>query len=224
MNRFKKDLASNITLLCVLVFSAVHLLLLTLNLFNVTNFALPYGFSYITAYILMIFSFALYIGCFFVENIKRLTIPTWFKIMFYIAFFLFTNVYYILGLYQNIIFMLAFVAYIAFLINIIALAVHFHVNKDEHNKLKLSTMGLIFNTATYSVALSALVLFIISLVKIIIGTNTLLTGFIFEFLTMLVVCAVIEIMFAVSHKKSKRIINKFLIKFNPKQISRSVKK
>ncbi len=224
MKKFKKDLVSNITLICVLAFSGVHLLLLTLNLFNVTKFALPSGFSYIAAYVLMVLCFAFYVAAFFVENIKQLVIPTWLKVLFYVAFFVFTNVYYILGLYKNIISMLVFVAYIAFLLNIVALSIHFNVNKDEKNKLKSTTFGLIFNTSTYSVALSAFAIFILSIFKLIFASNhATLANLVFEMLTAFVVCTIIQILLAVSHKKSKKLINNCLVKIVPKTISPSVK-
>lgn len=226
MGKFKKDLACNITLICVLAFSAVHLLLLTLNLFNVTNFNLPENFSYIFAYILMIFCLGLYILGFWIDNIKTLKIPTWFKVMFYIAFFIFTNVYYIAGLYHNIFFVVIFIAYISFLLNICAISICFNINKDEKNKLKISTKTLIFNTTTYAISLCSLALFLISIIKVIfvgIFAFTSLIHFIIEMSTMLVVCGLMATILALSHKKSKVIINKCLIKIVPKTISPSVK-
>ena len=147
MGKFRKNLVTNTTLICVLAFSIIHLLLLVLNLFNVTDFNLPNNFSYLTAFILMVLCFILYVIGFLVENIKALKIPSWFKMLFYIAFFVFTNVYYILGLYQNMFFMLVFVAYIALILNICALSIYYNINKDEKNKLKSSTKELIFNVA-----------------------------------------------------------------------------
>ncbi len=226
MKNFKKDLACNITLICVLAFSFVHLLMLTLNLFGATNFALPSGFSYITAYILMIFCFALYILGFWIENLRTLKIPTWFKMTFYIAFFIFTNVYYILGLYQNFIFMLIFVAFIAAILNVFALSIYFNISKDDKNKLKASTKMLVFNTTTYSVALCSLALFIISIAKVLFGATYIvgaLLTFVIEMSVMLQVCAIFSVMFAISHKKTKRIINGSLIKVIQKTISPSVK-
>ena len=226
MGKFKKDLACNITLICVLAFSAIHLLLLTLNLFNITKFNLPSNFSYIFAYVLMIFCFALYVLGFWIDSIKTLKIPTWFKMMFYIAFFIFTNVYYIAGLYNNLFFVIIFVAYISFLLNICAISICFNINKDEKNKLKMSTKSLIFNTTTYAVALCSLALFIFSIAKIIfVGSFafTSLTDFIIEMTTMLVVCAIMATILTLSHKKSKVIINNCLIKIVPKTITPSVK-
>ena len=91
---FKKDLACNITLICVLSLSFIYFMLLTLNLFNVFAFNFPQSFSYITAYLLMILCFGLYVLGFFIETRKSIKIPTWLKMTFYVAFFIFTNIYY----------------------------------------------------------------------------------------------------------------------------------
>ena len=223
---FKKDLASNIVLICVLAFSGIHLLLITLNLFNVTHFALPTNFSYITAYILMIICFCLYILGFWIERLKNLKIPTWFKMTFYISFFLFTNVYYILGLYYNLFFSLVFVACLALFFNICGLSVYFNMTKDDKNKLKASTKELIFNSTAYSIVLCALSLFVISTMKVLFCSTFVfssLTSFVFEMLTMLVTTAIVATIFAISHRKKKIVINNCLIKIIPKTISPSIK-
>lgn len=226
MNKFKKNLAGNITLISVLVFSVIHLILLTLNLFNVLDFVLPKNFSFIFAYILMILCFSLFIVAFWIENLNTLKIPTWFKILFYVAFYVFTNVYYLFGLYSNIFFMIIFVSYVALLLNVCSLSIYFNVNKDEKNKLKSSTKTLIFNSAVYSIALCILAEFIISVIKIIFfatSSNTTLLAFVIEFSTMIAVCLTTTLMFAFSHRKSKKIINGCLIKIIPRNITPSVK-
>ena len=103
MNSFKKDLACNIALIVALVFSVVHLIVLTLGLFGTITLNVYEEFNYIFAYILVVLSLALFILSFFITKIKGLVVPAWFRIMFYIAFFLFTNTYYIIGGYRNII-------------------------------------------------------------------------------------------------------------------------
>ena len=223
---FKKDLACNITLICVLSLSLVYFVLLTLNLFNVFSFAFPQSFSYITAYLLMILCFGLYILGFFIESRKNIKIPTWFKMTFYIAFFIFTNIYYVFGLYHNLVTLLMFVAFITFILNIIALSLYFNLNKDENNKLKASTKGFIFNTSIYSVAISSVAIFLISAFNVIFLSTYIfstLSIFVIEMTTSLVVCAVVSTIFAFSHKKSKIIINNCLIKVTKNTIVRSLK-
>ena len=112
---FREDLLCNITLICTLVFSGIHLLLLTLNLFGITNFEFYANFSYVIAYILVIASLALYIFGFYTYHFSKIYMPAWFRMLFYIAFYLFTNVYYILNWFNTIVGLIFFYAYISFI-------------------------------------------------------------------------------------------------------------
>lgn len=227
MNEFKKDLACNITLICVLAFSAIHIALLTLNLFGVTELAFFEGFNYLIAYILVIVCLLLYIFGFFITKIKNLELPKWFRIMFYIAFYLFTNVYYCLGLFGNMVALVFFFAYIAFLVNIISLSVFYNVNKDEKNRLKSTNTYLVTSVFFYSVAINALVQFVIDAVKVFAFPNyifTTLMAFVVEMSAMLLVTIVMTVIFASSLSKTKSLINGCLIKIgNNKKSTRTVK-
>ena len=100
---FREDLLCNVTLICTLSFSVIHLLILTLNLFGVTRFVFHENFNYIVAYILVVASLALYVFGFYIYKFARLYIPAWFRMLFYIAFYLFTNIYYILGWFNALV-------------------------------------------------------------------------------------------------------------------------
>lgn len=215
MNEFKKDLACNITLISVLSFTLIHLLILTLNLFGVTELNFHEDFSYLIAYILVVVCLLLYIAGFFISKSKDLVIPAWFRMMFYIAFYLFTNVYHICGFYHNIYTIILFFAYVAFLVNIIALSVFYNVQKDEKNRLKSTSKFLITTVFFYATAINALIQFAINMVKAFIVPKyefaTLMT-FVVEMSTMLLVTIVMTIIFSASLKKSKTLINGCLIK------------
>ncbi len=217
MKNFKKDIICNTTLISVLVFTLVHLMLITFNIFGVTHFALPASFNYLVAYVMVVVCLALYMGGFFISKVKGLVIPVWFRMMFYVAFYLFTNVYYICGFFHNIYTLIIFFAYIAFLVNIIALAVFFNTQKDEKNRLKSTSKFLITTVFFYSVAINAIIQFVMNAIKVFFVPNykfaTLLT-FVIEMSTMLFVTIVITIIFSLSLKKSKTIINGCLIKVN----------
>ena len=227
MNEFKKDLACNITLICVLAFSFVHIALLTLNLFGVTELAFFEGFNYLIAYILVIVCLLLYIFGFFITKFKDIEMPKWFRMMFYIAFYLFTNVYYCLGMFQNIWALVLFFAYIAFLVNIISLSVFYNVNKDEKNRLKSTNTYLVTSVFFYSVATNALVQFVINAVKVFAFQNyifTTLMAFVVEMSTMILVTIIMTVIFASSLNKTKSLINGCLIKIgNSKRSTRTVK-
>lgn len=214
---FREDLLCNVTLICALVFTCVHLMLVTFNLFGLTKFGLPENFSYVVAYILVIISLALYVFGFYLYRFSRLYIPAWFRMLFYIAFFIFTNIYYICGFFGSMLGLIFFFAYIAFLACIISLSIYFNTQKDEKNKLKIAPKSLITSVFFYSIAGNALLQFVINLVKVIFFGSykfTTLSAYLIEFGTMIAVCSAVSIAFAVSLALSKRFINACLIKIN----------
>ena len=216
---FKEDLLCNITLICTLSFTCIHLLLLTLNLFGVTRFVLHENFNYIVAYILVIASLALYVFGFYLYRFSNMYIPTWFRMLFYIAFYLFTNVYYILGCFNHLLGLIFFFAYVAFLMSIASLSIYFNSQKDEKNKLKIAPKSLLSSVYFYSIAGNALLQFIINLVKVIFFKTyklSTLTVYLAEFGTMIGVATIVIILFAISLSKSKTFINACLIKFYSK--------
>ncbi len=212
---FKEDLLCNITLICTLSFTCIHLLLLTLNLFGVTRFGLNAGFSYIVAYILVIASLALYIFGFYIYRFSNLFIPAWFRMLFYIAFYLFTNVYYILGWFSCLLGLIFFYAYIAFLMCIISLSIYFNTQKDEKNKLKIAPKSLLSNVFFYSLAGNAVLQFVINIIKVAFFSDykfATLSTYLVEFGTMIGVSVTIVIVFAISLARTKTFINACLIK------------
>ena len=141
--------------------------------------------------------------------------PSWFRILFYVAFFLFTNTYYILNWYASIIGLIAFFAYFAFIISIICLSVYFNVEKDNKNKLKTVPKHLIVNVYFYSLAIQAIFQFFVNLVKALAFPkyefSNLLT-YTIEFGTMFAVTTIMVLLFALSLYSSKKFINACLIK------------
>lgn len=212
---FKEDLMCNITLICVLAFSCVHLLLLTLNIFGVTRFALPENFNYIVAYILSILCLCLYVFGFYLYRFTHLYIPSWFRMLFYIAFYIFTNLYYVLGLFGSVLGLIFFFAYIGFLTCIICLSIYFNTQKDEKNKLRVASKSLVSSVFFYSVAGCAIVQFVINLIKVIFFNSykfTTLSAYLIEFGTMISICSIVSILFALSLARTKTFINACLIK------------
>lgn len=214
---FKEDLLCNITLICALVFSGIHLLLITFNLIGITKFDLAPNFSYILAYILVIACLVLYIMGFYVYHYSKIYMPAWFRMLFYIAFFLFTNVYYICNWFNTIVGLIFFYAYISFLVCIISLSVYFNTQKDDKNKLKIAPKSLVASVFYYSIAGNALVQFIVNLVKVIAFKNyefSTLSIYLIEFGVMIGITSIVSFMFAVSLAGTKKFINACLIKVN----------
>ena len=227
MNEFKKDLTCNITLITVLAFSVIHILLLTLNLFGVTELQFLGNFNYLVAYILVVVCSILYILGFFISKLQDLTIPKWFRMMFYIAFYLFTNVYYSLGLYENIYTLILFFAYISFLVNIASLTVFYNTQKDEKNRLKSTNKFLVTTVFFYAVAINAMIQFLINTFKAFAVPNyvfSTLSAFVIEMSTMLLVSIIMAVIFYQSLTKTKTLINGCLIKIGTTKSTRTVKR
>ena len=223
----KLELACNLTLIGVLVATAIHILLLTLNLVGITNFAVPDGFSYIFAYILTIICLTLYIFGFFVARWKRIYFPLWLRIMFYAAFFLFTNVYYILGLHTKMWSIILLYAYLSFLICVLSVSVFYNTQKDEKNRLKATNRFITISVFLYSVALSTFVQFLISFFKVAFfktAVNSTLLISVVSTATMIIVSIATVTAFYLSLSKTKKFINSCLVKFTVKRIvKKSVK-
>lgn len=217
---FKEDLVCNIVLICTLAFSFIHLLLLTLNIFGVTKFTFSANFSYIIAYIMVAACLALYIVGFYAYRFTNIYIPAWFRTLFYIAFYLFTNVYYSCGWFGSLVGLIFFFAYISFLTCIISLSIYFNSQKDEKNKLKIAPKSLITSVFFYSIAANALVQFLINLIKIIFFDSykfATLPVYLIEFGTMIAVSSIVAIIFSISLSGTKTFINACLIKVNKKR-------
>jgi hypothetical protein len=214
---FKNDLACNITLIAFLVFSITHLVIVTLGFFCKINLDIYEDFNHIVAFVMIGVSLALYTFGFFIHKFSNVYIPAWFRIMFYIAFFLFTNVYYLLGWYLHIIGLIFFFAYISFLICIICLSVYFNTQKDNKNKLKTVPKHLIVNVMFYSIAIEAIFQFIVNFVKTFAFKKyyySNLKAYVIEFGVMLGVTIIMNLLFALSLYSSKKFINGCLIKVN----------
>ena len=208
---------SEILIYTAIVLSGVWLLLLSLGMFDVINLTAIAGknFNYIWALVIVIVGMALYVGLLFVERIKSLSIPAWFKNLFYIAFFVFTNVYYFFSVYSTIWGVIIFDMYLAVLLNILSVSLFYNSQKDNKNQVKTTEKFLVFTCFCYS-ATGALVIEVLNgLVRMIVDkaniTNTL-SMFVSEACAMLLVSFMFALAFALSMRKSKQLINNCLIK------------
>ena len=209
---------STILLYTVLAFSVIHSVFLLLSLFSVVpmHFLEDVNFNYVTAFVLVGICLLLYIALMFIEKFRKLVIPEWFKDVFYVGFFVFTNIYYLFGLYSNIFTLIVFYVYLAFVLNIVSLSIFFNVQKTEHNVLKTTTTYTVFTTFAYSVALFAMIETVISAFKLIFNPASVfatLSSLVVNMCTGVFVSLVFALLFALSLSKKKRLINKCLIKY-----------
>ena len=145
-----------------------------------------------------------------------MVMPEWFKDVFYIGFFVFTNIYYLFGLYSTLAGLIVFYVFLAFVLNIISLSIFFNIQKSETNVLKTTTTYTVFTTFAYAVAFFAMVETIISAFKIIFTSSSAfatLSMLIIDMCIGVLVSLLIAIAFAISLSKKKRLINKCLIKY-----------
>ena len=209
---------STILLYLVLAFSLVHFTFLMLSLFDVVpmNHLADIRFNYVIAFVLVGICLLLYIALMFIEKSKKLVIPEWFKDVFYVGFFVFTNIYYLFGLYSTFTGLAVFYVYLAFVLNIISLSIFFNIQKSETNVLKTTTTYTTFTVFTYSVAMFAMLETIISAFKLMINASEAFMALSTVILNMCIgvlVSLIFAIVFALSLTKSKRLINKCLIKY-----------
>lgn len=209
---------STILLYSALALSGIWIILLSLGMFEVLDFSsiTKSNFNYILAFVIVILGLLLYIAFMFIEKVRALVIPAWFKNLFYVAFFVFTNVYYLFGLYQTIAGLVIFDIYFASLINILAVSLFYNTQKDAKNTVKTTDKFLVFSCFCYSGTAILIYQLVVALVKCIINSaNTFssLALVVTEISTMLCVTFIFAIMFALSMKKSRRLINNCLIKY-----------
>lgn len=227
MNEFKKDLACNITLIGVLCCVITHIILLTLNLFGVISIAIADNFNYIVAYALIVISLALYVFGFFISKFKNITFPTWLRILFYVAFFIFTNTYYLTNLYENIIAMVVLFAYVAFLISVVSLSVFYNAQKDDKNRLKSTKKFIVTSVFFYSVGADFLFMIFTSIIQsFLLSASPLSTlpVLVAEMCVMLLVSILMTVFYSLSLSKDKVFVNACLVKYNSsKAVSKSVK-
>lgn len=217
LKSFKENLLTNITLIVVLACTLTHLLLITLNVFGITAIKFYDKFNYLVAYIFICVSLCIFILGFWITKITKLQIPQWFQVVFYIAFFVFTNTYYITNAYNSLGAMLFFYMYLSFISIIANVSVFYNVQKDEKNKLKASKAYILTSLFFYSTGTNAIIMFIVSLVKCIffpLHTFTDLAFFVVEFLAMMIVTIAMTIAYGISLAHSKSLINGCLIKTN----------
>ena len=217
-NSDKKFLFSDFLLWSVLVLSIAHLVFLLLGVFNVLTpkWLTREYFNYILAFVLVALCLCLYICLMLVERTKRLVIPEWFKVVFYVGFYVFTNIYYYFGLYGSVAGLIVFYLFFAFVLNIIALAVFFNTQKSDTNVLKTSTTFTTLTTFTYAVSAGAILEVLVSAVKIIFFSKTIfatLQMMIIEMCIIILVSILMAIAFSLSMIRTKKLINNCLIKF-----------
>ena len=164
----RKIKLSTVLLYGVLALSLAHFTILLLSLFGVITPAWleRIGFNYIVAFALVAICLILYITLMLVEKKKKMVMPEWFKNVFYVGFYVFTNIYYFFGLFATLAGLIVFYVYLAFVLNIVALSIFFNTQKSD-NVLRTTNTFTALTTFTYAVTGGALIETVISAIKLI---------------------------------------------------------
>lgn len=210
---------STFLLYFALTVSGLWAILLALGAFGVLPISAIAGshFNYIWALVIVVVGLLFYVAFLFIEKIKNLIIPDWFKCLFYFAFLVFTNVYYLFSWYHTIAGILVFDAYLAVLLNIAAVSLFYNTQKDAKNIVKTTDKFLVFSCFAYACTGIVVYQLISLLTKVICKSTGAIAGLpivVTEIAIMLFITFVFALMFALSLKKSKKLINNCLVKYN----------
>ena len=217
-NTQQKIKLSSVLLWAVLALSLVHFTFLLLGLFGIIVPACleREGFNYILSFVLVAICLVLYVVLMVIEHKKKMVMPEWFKNVFYVGFYVFTNVYYYFGLYGTLAGLLIFYVCLAFVLNIISLSIFFNTQKTDSNVLRTTNTFTSLTTFTYAVTGGALIETIISAFKLIFAKNSVfstLSMFIIDMCVIVLVSIIMAIIYGSSLSKKKTVINGCLIKF-----------
>ena len=201
-------------LIASLALSALYFIFLLLCLFNVFDVSgvINPNFNYFLAFSLIIVCLALYVISLFIEEKRKLSVPTWLACSFYLSFFLFTNIYYFFGLYSYIFPMLIFYIALGVLISILSLSVYYNNLKELNGTLANKNNFIGYVLFAISISISTLIAFVINLVKYLINQNINITVYFLSSFGLLILSAfVFAILFTLSINRKKKFANACLI-------------
>ena len=209
---------SSVLLWVVLGLSLVHFTFLLLGLFGIiTPTCLERDtFNYIVSFVLVAVCLVLYIVLMVVEKKKKMIMPEWFKNVFYVGFYVFTNVYYYFGLYGTLAGLIVFYVYFSFVLNIISLSIFFNTQKSDNNVLSTTNTFTSLTTFTYAVTGGALIEVIITAFKLVFAKNSVFSTIsmvIIDMCIIILVSIIMAMIYGSSLSKRKKVINACLIKF-----------
>lgn len=200
--------------------SGAYLLVLTLGLFNVFELTAIAGksFNYIVAYVVLLVALAIYILFMFAEKWRSWIVPAWLKSLFFVAFFVFTNVYYFFGLYQTLAGIIVFDVCFASLMNIVAVSLFYNTQKDAKNAVKTTEKFLCFSTFSYALAGGVFYQVISLAIRIIAKSTGIFASIalvVTELCIFIAVSLLFSLFFALSMKNKRKFVNACLVKFIP---------
>lgn len=217
LNPTKKKLGFSEWLeILVFAFSTIHLTFLLLSLFNVfrPDVMTRESFSYVVAFILLAVCLLLFLSLMLTEKFGKIKMPNWLKCVLYFGFFIFTNVYYAIGAFENMWFMIVFFIFLSFVVNIVSLSLFYNLQKTDNGIIKTNNGFVAFFTFCASVTAITLINIILSSINILLNSAATTTLFIAYISAAILVSLSMSVIFYMSLTKTKKIINACLIKSN----------
>jgi len=206
---------SFIVLSISLALTVAYLVVLFLGVFGVLvpSWMITSNFNFLLAFCLAALNLILVIVFMVIEKHKLLEIPEWFRVVFFIGFFVFTNVYYYFGLYNIIYTEMLFYIYLSVVLSILSISIFYNVQKNEKNVVKSNNKFAAVSTFTYSTSMFLIIETAITLVKVIFkATEKALTVFLINSTVAILVSLIISIIFYFSLIRDKKIINACLVR------------
>ena len=149
--------------------SVAFLVLICLGLFGVVvpSWFAEANYNYMIALILVALNLILDTIFLVIEVKGRLDIPEWFRVVFFVGFFVFTNIYYYFNLYSIIYTEILFYVYLSVVLAILSISIFYNVQKNHNNSVKSSNAYAAISTFAYSTSLFLIFETVVSAVKLI---------------------------------------------------------
>lgn len=211
-------------LISALVLSVLWFGFLMLTLFKVIDISaiLAPSFNYLLAFASIVCCLGLYTLALFIENRNFLNVPVWISCCFYVAFFLFTNVYYLFDLYNIIWTNLLFYVCLSVLVSILSISIYYNCLKENDGTLKNKIGFTGFMLFCISITISVIFELVVMFIKFCLNTTINLTSHTLASFGILVLGATIfAIIFHHSIKGNKKFANACLIKVKPVNLQSS---
>ena len=213
MTKSKKP--SLIVLSLSLGLSVCFLILLTLGLFGIVvpSWIKNGNFNFLVGYIFIALNLILDIIFMIIETKKKLVIPEWFRVVFFIGFFIFTNVYYYFRLFSIVYTEILFYIYLATVLSVLSISIFFHVQKDEKNVAKVNNKYAAVSTFTYATSMFLIIETLITAIKVISSSNLQNGLLLFLINSCITICVnlIFATIFYFSLTKKKKFINACLV-------------
>ena len=209
----KKIKISDIFLYVAIFLTFAFLIFVTIDLFTSLNSRIVGSFTpnFLLTYLMMSISTIIYILLLIFER-KNLNFPEWFKCFLIFSVFVFCSIYPYLNLFTIIYTDILYNVVFSIIINIISISIFYNLLKDNNNNLKSKPFTLSLFCFSFTVMFAVIIELIEVLFNIIIRSENIVSiNLIIDLLVIICSSIILNIIFFISLKTDKKLINSFLI-------------